>query len=328
MKLKTVFTVLMWIGIVSLVCPLLGCTKKEESNDSREQYRIGYSLFYGSNPFVIAMVDGAQQCIEDWERNGVTVELIITRGSDTDSSQQVTDCEDIYTQGVDGLLIFPGAGSKLMSAPVKNLFNDNDIPVVVTDIGLSDAEWVSFITSDNYLGGQMAAQLIADHLPPGANVMTFDSSPSTENCIIRQNGFEKTADNLGFTVLPEKVLNKNLEDGRRVIEDVLIAYPDIDAIFHINQITAQGSISNTPLSRSARPLHIAFDIDSSSLQMVKNGKILGLIVQNPFLIGYEGMNQMLLHLTGKETEQYINIPPLLCTSKNADDFNDDPQVNQ
>ena len=42
---------------------------------------------------------------------------------------------------------------------------------------------------------------------------------------------------------------------------------------------------------------VGFDIDAPSLQMIKNGEILGLAVQDPFNIGYEGMNQMMAALT-------------------------------
>ncbi len=320
----------MLLLILIIICSsvILTCTKEEAGTDDALSFRIGYSLFYGSNPFVIAMLQGAEQCIKDWKEKNVSVQLIVTKGSDTDPTRQITDCEDLYTRNIQGLLIFPGAGSKIMSGPVKKLFNANNIPVVVTDIGLSDAEWVSFITTDNAKGGTMLANLLAEYLPENSSVITFDSSPSTENCILRQQAFEETSRALGFQVLPEKVLNKNLEDGRRVMEDVLIAYPGLDAIFHINQLTAQGSIANNGSQPGTSPLHVAFDIDSSSLEMVKEGRILGLIVQDPFLMGYEGMNQMLRHLTGEPTERFINIPPRLCTKENADDFAGDPQVSQ
>ncbi len=84
----------------------MSCTKKEAESEEAPDFRIGYSLFYGSNPFAIAMLQGAEQCARDWKEKNITVQLIA-----------------------------------------------NNIPVVVTDIGLSDAERVSFITTDNAKGG-------------------------------------------------------------------------------------------------------------------------------------------------------------------------------
>ena len=43
---------------------------------------------------------------------------------------------------------------------------------------------------------------------------------------------------------------------------------------------------------------VSFDLDPVSYQMVKDGKILGLVVQDPFKMGYEGMNSMVTKLHG------------------------------
>jgi ribose transport system substrate-binding protein len=314
------------IFIAFVLIITLSCTRGKKEEEKASSFKIGYSVFYGTNPFVIAMLQGAHDCIDDWKNRDITVELLITRGSDTDSAKQVTDCEDLFAQGIDGLLVFPGGGSKIISQPIKRLFNKNDIPVVVTDIGLADAEWISYITSDNYEGGRILAKLIAEHLPENSAVMTFDSSPNTENCMLRQMGFEETAESLGLKVLPEKILNKNLEDGRRMTEDILVAFPELGGLFHINQLTAQGSVSTTRNSESFK--QVAFDIDAYSFSMIKKGQILGLVVQDPYKMGYTGMDQMLTYLTGGSPDPRITIPVKLCTLENAEEFAEDPQVLQ
>jgi ribose transport system substrate-binding protein len=62
--------------------------------------------------------------------------------------------------------------------------------------------------------------------------------------------------------------------------------------------------------------------------MIKDKKILGLAIQDPFNIGYAGMNQMMAALTGGATKDSVNIPPLVATAKNASDFDNNPQVKQ
>ena len=43
---------------------------------------------------------------------------------------------------------------------------------------------------------------------------------------------------------------------------------------------------------------VSFDLDPVSFELVKEGKILGLVVQDPFLMGYEGVNAMVTKLQG------------------------------
>ena len=326
--LKRRIVLVLIILCISAVTLFAGGQKETATEEGVQKFRIGYSQVFGTNPFLVAMTNGAKKSMEEWKAKGVEVELIITDAGDTDLSKQVSDVEDIYAMGVDGLLIFPAAGSQLMSDPIRNLYNKNDIPVVVTDIGLTDADWASFIITDNYLGGVMLAELVAENVPKGAKVITFDCNPAAENCIARQNGFEETAKKLGLTVLPEKTLPLTLEDGRRLTEDTLTAIPDIAAIFHLSQLSAQGSVAALEAAGNTTTKVVSFDIDANTLQMVKDGKILGLAVQEPYNIGYEGMNQMLTYLTGGTTSDNVDIPPALAVKDNASTFDDNPQVKQ
>jgi ribose transport system substrate-binding protein len=291
-------------------------------------FKIGYSQCLGKNPFLIAMTNGAKKAISEWEAKGYKIDLVVTDAGDVDMSKQVSDVEDIFAMHVDGLLIFPAAGSKLMSDPIRNIYNKNNIPVVVTDIGLTNAKWASFIITDNNLGGKMCARLVAASVPKGAKVVTFDVNPAAENVQARVRGFESEAKLLGLTVLPEKTLPLTLEDGRRLTEDTLTSIPDLAAIFYTSQIAAQGGVAALTAVGNKTCKVVGFDIDAPSLQMIKDGKVLGLAVQDPFNIGYAGMNQMMAALTGAPTKDSVNIPPLLATAKNATEFDNNPQVKQ
>ena len=71
---------------------------------------------------------------------------------------------------------------------------------------------------------------------------------------------------------------------------------------------------------------VSFDLDPVSYQMVKDGKILGLVVQDPFKMGYEGMNSMVTKLQGGTPVARMDIPTRMLTKDNAAEFADDPQV--
>lgn len=308
--------------------PLMAGGTGEAGGKGKKAFKIGYSQCLAKNPFLIAMTNGAKKAIGEWQAKGYKIDMVVTDAGDTDMSKQVSDVEDIFAMKVDGLLIFPAAGSKLMSDPIRNMYNKNNIPVVVTDIGLSNAKWASFIITDNNLGGRMCAELVASSVPRGSKVLTFDVNPAAENVQARVKGFEGKAKELGLTVLPEKTLPLTLEDGRRLTEDTLTSIPDLAAIFYTSQIAAQGGVAALTAMGNKTCRVVGFDIDAPSLQMIKDGKVLGLAVQDPFNIGYEGMNQMMAALTGGTTKDSVNIPPLLASAKNASEFDDNPQVKQ
>ncbi|HRY25546.1 MAG: substrate-binding domain-containing protein [Geminicoccaceae bacterium] len=290
-----------------------------------EDYTVGYSQFWGTNPFLVTMANGAKKAAAEWAEKGVNVDIIFTNGGDTDTTRQVADLEDLYAQGIEGLILFPG-DSIVVAEPVKNIYNPEGIPVVITDIGLQSGTWDTFIITDNYAGGQAGADLMAANVPAGAKVITFDHAPGNDNAQNRQRGFEDRAKELGLDVQEEKFLKLSLEEGRRLMEDTLVAIPDIKGVFFFNQVVAQGAMAALEAAGRDDVKLVSFDLDPVSFELVKEGRILGLVVQDPFLMGYEGVNAMVTRLQGGTPVERMDIPTRILTQENAAEFADDPQV--
>jgi ribose transport system substrate-binding protein len=60
--------------------------------------------------------------------------------------------------------------------------------------------------------------------------------------------------------------------------------------------------------------------------MVKDGKIDALVVQDPFKMGYDGVNTVINSLEGGKVEPFVGLGIKLLTKDNAADFANDPQV--
>ncbi|MBX4905123.1 substrate-binding domain-containing protein [Rhizobium lentis] len=290
-----------------------------------EKYTIGYSQFWGTIPFSQTQVAGARKAAAEWKEKGADIELIVTNGGNTDTTKQVGDVEDLYTQGVNGLLIFPG-DSVVLAEPIKNVFNANNIPVVVTDIGLQSGSWDSFIITDNVAGGKIAAELMAKNVKPGSKVIVFDFGPANDNVQARVRGFETEAKARGLSVLPRKVIKLSLEEGRRAMEDTLVETPDIAGVFFENEVVAQGAAATLEAAQRNDVKIVTFDLSSQAYDLVKEGKILGVVVQDPYKMGYVGMNAMMTKLTGGVPEKRIELETKLLTKENVLEFAQDPQV--
>ena len=302
---------------------LLAATRIVQAAD--KTFTIGYSQFWGTNPFLVTMANGAKKAIAEWAAKGVKINLILTNGGDTDTTRQVADLEDLDAQGVQGLILFPG-DSIVLAEPVKNIFNKKNLPVVITDIGLQSGHWETFIITDNVAGGKQAAELMAKNVKPGAKVIVFDHAPGNDNAQNRARGFESRAAELGLTVVPRKLLKLSLEEGRRTMEDTLVSTPDIAGVFFMNQVVAQGAYAALEGAKRTDVKLVPFDIDAVSFQMVKDGKLLGIIIQDPFKMGYEGVNAMVTKLLGGTPQARMDLPTFVVTKENADQFAHDPQV--
>ncbi|UQR61837.1 substrate-binding domain-containing protein [Bradyrhizobium sp. C-145] len=237
-------------------------------SDAADKLSVGYSQFWGTIPFSRTQVAGARKAMEEWKAKGVDIDLIVTNGGNTDTTRQVADLEVLHTQGINGLLLFPG-DSIVLAEPVKTVFNANHIPVVVTDIGLQSGSWDFFIITDNVTGGRQAAQLMAKNVKPGAKVIVFDFGPANDNVQARVRGFETEAKALGLMVLPRKVIKLSLEEGRRTMEDVLVESPDIAGVFFENEIVAQGAAATLEAAKRQDVKLVTFDLSARAYDLIK-----------------------------------------------------------
>jgi len=294
---------------------------------SAKDYKIGYSVFWGTNPFLVTMVNGAKKAAQEWKAKGVNIDLIVTNGGDNDKAKQVADLEDISSQKVDGVLIFPG-DSVMVAEPIKTIFNAQNIPVVITDIGIRSGKYISLIITDNKKGGESAGEYMAKIVPKGAKVITLDHAPTNDNGQTRRKGFETKAAELGLDVIHEQPVQfLTLDSARSAMEDLLVSEPDVKGAFAFNQLVLQGAYQALEQAGKAGQVKlVGFDLDPVSYQMVKDGKIDALVVQDPFKMGYDGMNTVITKLQGGEVKEFQGLGTKLLTKDNAAEFASDPQV--
>jgi ribose transport system substrate-binding protein len=292
-----------------------------------KDFKIGYSVFWGTNPFLVTMVNGAKKAVEEWKAKGVNVDMIVTNGGDNDKAKQVSDLEDLSAQGVSGVLIFPG-DSVMVAEPIKTIFNAQNIPVVITDIGIRSGKYISLIITDNKKGGEQAGEYMAKLVPAGSKVITLDHAPTNDNGQTRRKGFEAKSAELGLKVLPEQPVSVlTLDAGRQAMEDLLVSEPDVKGAFAFNQLVLQGAYKALEQAGKAGQVKlVGFDLDPVSYQMVKDGKLDGLVVQDPFRMGYEGMNIIVTKLNGGDVKEFVGLGTKMLTKDNAAEFANDPQV--
>jgi len=127
-----------------------------------ESYEIAY-LTPGLNvPFWKYLSDGIkQQAARDGESTGATIN-VTDYDSRNDASLQLQNAQDAITAGVDLIIISPTDSS---SAPtVLELAAENNVPVVIADIGTDEGEFVSFVISTNEQGAYEAGQVLMEKM--------------------------------------------------------------------------------------------------------------------------------------------------------------------
>jgi ribose transport system substrate-binding protein len=239
-----------------------------------------------------------------------------------DLKAQIDVVQSFTAQGVSGIVLAPLSDHALAS-PVKAA-QASKIPVVVFDSDLSGVEPVSFVATDNYAAGKMAADEMARILGEKGNVVVLryqEGSASTAN---REKGFlDGIKAHAGITVVSDNQYGgATTETAQSTSESLLIAQKaaagNVNGIFTPNESTTFGmllALRKADLSKKIR--FIGFDSSDKLVGALENAELDALVLQDPFNIGYLAVKTMAASLKGQPVEKRIDTGAKLLTRENA-----------
>jgi ribose transport system substrate-binding protein len=241
-----------------------------------------------------------------------------------DLKAQIDVVNTFIAQGVSGIVVAPLNDSAL-KAPVKEAVQKK-IPVVVFDSDLQGNEHVSFVATDNQAAGKIAGEAMAKALEGKGSLIVLryqEGSASTQN---REKGFLEAVK--GKSEL--KLLSDNqyggatTESAFQKSESLLIAHKAqtgaVTGVFTPNESTTFGMLQALKKSGVNKKVKlIGFDSSDKLVAALKDGDIDGLVVQDPFNMGYLAVKTMTEHLRGKKVEKRIDTGARLVDKENLDD---------
>jgi ribose transport system substrate-binding protein len=171
---------------------------------------------------------------------------IIWKGpeKEDDYTKQIDLIENAKALGVDGIVLAP-VDAKVMVSPVERVI-DQEIPVVIIDSALESKRTVSFVATDNYHGGVLAAKRMAVVLGDKGNVIVLRHMVGSESTEQREQGFLET-----IARYPEiKVLSQNkfagptVETAKQTATSLIKDYKDqVNGIFCSNEQSTTGMLN-------------------------------------------------------------------------------------
>jgi len=320
-RILGVYGVVLLSALVAL--PASGAPKKH--------LKIGYAVSYGTNITVPIIIQGVKDELAkpQWTSK-YDIELIVTdAGSQDVGTKMRADLEDLFAQKVDALFVFPADASTEAGVAIRDLYNKKGIPVAVTDIGVPFGEYVSFTTSDNYKGGQMAADCAARFMKKNDKAQGWLSYAGSQNAQQRVKGYEDRMRELGMTVLPTSpITNSTAESGQSHIEDLLTSDPDIKSLFVVTYPPFIGAAKVLTDRGLAGKVYLTmFDIDKVTLELLRSGAIRCAIMQDMHGLGQKAAEQLMNSISGaKVTAKDIRLAPILVSTDNLKEYEDTPVI--
>lgn len=179
------------------------------------------------------------------------------------------------------------------------------IRIVVVDSPVNSEAVECYIGTDNYEAGCMAGEEVLGNPAENLNIGIVNFDKSTENGQLREKGFRDTVLNDDRANITASInVKSTITDAREGTERMLLDNPQINVIVTFNEWTTLGSGDAVEaLGAGERTQVVAFDSNVKSIGMLEKGNVDALIVQNPYAMGYLGIEQINTLLNGQKPEK-------------------------
>ncbi len=281
-----------------------------------------------NDPFYITMERGMQAKAKELGVTLVVGEYPSTWGPEA----QVPILQAMMAKGgIDMLLIAPTSVDALV-APLKKIY-DGGVPIITVDTYLGDGDYskssnysfpLSYIGSDNELGGKQVAEQLAKLVGEKGKVFLESTNPDTSSVIGRVNGF--TAGIKEFPNMSLVGVDYCLDVEQTAMQQVSAALqknPNIVGIFGVNVFSAQGAyraVVNAGLTGAVRIA--TWDATETLIQALKAGQVDLICAQKPAEIGSLAVDWGYKYLTQKVAVPKKVIPGFeFFTKANVNDAN-------
>ena len=255
---------------------------------------------------------------------GVTV---IWRGPlrEDDRGAQVSEVEGFVSRGVSGIVLAP-LDETALRAPVAEA-QRRGIPVVILDSGLKDADYVSFVATDNLSGGRLAGERLAELLHGTGKVVLLRYAEGHDSTSRREEGFlEALRAQPGVEVVSANQYGgTDVEGFYRKAEALLSRYKQPDGTLGVDGLFCSNESGTFAMLRvlqdsgwAGKVRFIGFDASPNLVSALRGGHLDGLVVQDPVRMGYLGVKTMVAHLGGERVPKWVDTGVQLVTRENMD----------
>lgn len=282
---------------------MTGCGQAKEQNDD-------------DRPYIAVICKGAQH--EFWKTveqgamdAGEEMDIRVTFEAPDDESQidvQIEMMKRVIEDGADAIVLAP-LDTERLNEVVEDAV-DRGIPVLTLDSDITSPVRVATIGTSNESAGAIAARNAADLMGGKGKVAVIRHVMDAQTAIERTKGFVDEMNsqyNGKIEIVGDTACNGDPEIAKEQALDFMNQYPDLRCFYGINEGAAVGiAAAVKEKNLQDQIIVIGFDSSDDEIAYLSDGVINGMMVQNPYNMGYLGVRNLKKVLDGKTIEERID----------------------
>lgn len=246
--------------------------------------------------------------------------------SETDIDEQVSILENAISTQPDGIVIASISSDSTVPA-VEDAVN-NGIPVVTVDNKLNTDVYTQHLATDHYEAASSAAEAMVAKWeekgidPAGKKVVVLSADSGSAVNQARTDGFLDKIQELvpDIEVLSTQYADNDIGKAQDMLDNLIIANEDLIGVFGDNNHMGNGIANSIEQNgKAGEIISYAFDSDDTEIAAIKNGVLTGIVVQDPYGMGYDGVLAVIDAVEGNDVTKDVVAQTTLVTQENIED---------
>lgn len=243
--------------------------------------------------------------------------------AETDAAKEVSIMENAI-QSKPTAIVIAATNAQALAQPIAAA-TDAGIPVIVIDSNANTDKYVTFLATNNVTGGTKAADELARCVKARTGkdegeVAYMTALAGAQSLNDRDKGFvDQLKKYPGLKIVAHRVGNNDPGRALSDAEDILTSHPKLVGLFADNELEGDGAgraIGEKKLG--SKVCAVAFDTSDQEVAFVRDGNLDGLIVQNPYMMGYAGVWYALAAANGVVLPHTVDSGVRVVTKANID----------
>ncbi|ASP36039.1 substrate-binding domain-containing protein [Labrenzia sp. VG12] len=219
---------------------------------------------------------------------------------------QVVIVTSALEQGCEGVMVAPNSIDLMERLPdaVRR-----DAPIVYFDRVMGGAPPASIIKTDNFKAGEIAGRALVKRLNGKGRVALLRMHAEVTSTTERETGFLNALSGTGVDVIRDLYIGSTVQEAREASTKFFLGRPEVDALFTPNESTTIGTLLTLKhMGLAGKYHHIGFDFAPLLMNALEAGEISGLVIQDPYQMGYSGAKTLIRVIKGEQVPKLVDIP--------------------
>ncbi|WP_237479098.1 sugar-binding protein [Lichenibacterium dinghuense] len=230
--------------------------------------------------------------------------------------------DDLVASGAAGIMV-SAVDPKTQTEELDKI--GGQVTLFTTDSDAPKTKRVAYVGSSNIDAGKQAGSLMTKAMPNGGKCMGFVGLPGADNARERIDGIKDAIKGSKVDLVDVRADDIDQARAKRNVEDALTARPDITCMVGIYSYnTPQIYQAVKEAGKLGQITIVGFDEDPVTLGGVKEGTIVGTVVQQPYEWAYRGMKLMAKYIEGDKSDLpkdgLVIVPTKIIDKANVDAF--------